>query len=159
MLDSFREFDRLAQSVFGPGFGVGFRLHPERPGFGALDAYSRDGKVYVHMDLPGVDPDAIEVTLDEGWLQVSVERKNVLAPDTRQFVSERTFGSFTRRLYMGDGVDAEAVEAGYDFGVLTVVAPLASKASSKKIRVASSVDLTSPAADGSGEESSESPEN
>ena len=66
--DSFRDFDRLTQQLFGEaGRRSGTQSFP-------MDAYRRGDRFYVHVDLPGVDPDSIELTCERNVLTIRAER-------------------------------------------------------------------------------------
>lgn len=143
--DPFRELDRRADWPFGDWpFG--------RRSAMPLDAY-RDGDRYVvHVDLPGVDRESIDVTVDRNVLTVSAERKaehQATSADGPVVASERVHGSFTRQLYLGDALDTDRIEADYVDGVLTLTIPLAEAAKPRKVEVGSgerAIEATSRAA-------------
>lgn len=125
--DPFTDLDRLATRTFGPA-------SLSRPVM-RMDGIRRDDGIELRYDLPGVDPDSIDVTVDQGVLTVSAQRSQEYAEAERPFIRERVMGSFTRRVRLSDTVDAEKIEAGYDRGVLTVRVPLAEKALPRKVEV------------------------
>jgi HSP20 family protein len=100
-----------------------------------MDAVRREGEIELRFDLPGIDTDSIDVTVDRGVLTVSAKRSEEYAEDEKVFVRERVMGSFTRRLRLSDSVDAEKIAASYDGGVLTVTVPLTERAQPRKIEV------------------------
>jgi HSP20 family protein len=100
-----------------------------------MDGIRREDGIELRYDLPGVDPDSIEVTVDRGVLTVSAKRSQDYTDAERPFIRERVMGSFTRRVRLSDTVDAENIEAGYDRGVLTVIVPLTEKALPRKVEV------------------------
>jgi HSP20 family protein len=100
-----------------------------------MDAIRRDGEIELRFDLPGIDTDSIDVTVDRGVLTVSARRSEEYDENEKPFVRERTMGSFTRRLRLSDSVDAEKIEASYDSGVLTVRVPLTERAQPRKIEI------------------------
>jgi HSP20 family protein len=100
-----------------------------------MDAIRREGEIELRFDLPGIDTQSIDVTVDRGVLNVSARRSEEYAEDEKPFVRERVMGSFTRRLRLSDSVDAEQIQAAYDGGVLTVRVPLAERALPRKIEV------------------------
>ena len=106
-----------------------------RPGI-PMDAYRTDDAFVVQFDLPGVDPEAVELTVDDKVLTLSVERPAAAAENGQPLVRERVYGALTRRLYLGDQVDADAVTAAYDRGVLTLTLPFAAAAKPRKIEIA-----------------------
>ncbi|WP_171115735.1 MULTISPECIES: Hsp20/alpha crystallin family protein [Streptomyces] len=123
--DPFRELDRLAQQMFGT---------MARPAAMPIDAYEHEGAFWIHFDLPGIDPDSIDVNVEQNVLTVRAERT---APkDVEMVVAERPSGVFSRQLFLGDTLDTDRIEAGYDAGVLTVKVPMVEKAQARKIEVA-----------------------
>src|SRR3954447_6913173 len=110
--DPFREFDRLAQQVFGS---------PARPAAMAMDAYRSGDEFVVHFDLPGVDPEAIELDVERNLLTVKAERRPVERGDGVEMqVAERPLGVFSRQLFLGDALDVDRIAAQCEQGVLTV---------------------------------------
>ena len=100
-----------------------------------MDAVRRDGEIELRFDLPGIDTESIDVTVDRGVLTVSAKRNEEYAQDEKPFVRERVMGSFTRRLRLADTVDADKISAGYDGGVLSVTVPLTERAQPRRIEV------------------------
>jgi HSP20 family protein len=124
-----RQFDRLARGTFG---------QTAAQGSGAvmpMDGLRRDDDVVLRFDLPGIDPDSIEVTVDRGVLSVSARREEELAENERVFVRERAMGTFTRRVYLSEHLDAEGIEAAYNNGVLAVRIPVLEKARPRKVEI------------------------
>ncbi|WP_159767851.1 Hsp20/alpha crystallin family protein [Streptomyces sp. HM190] len=129
--DPFREFDRLAQQVFGT---------ESRPAVMPMDAYRAGDDFIVHFDLPGVDPETIDLDIERNVLNVRAERRSP-APDGAELVAaERPTGTFTRQLFLGDTLDAERVDASYEAGVLTLRIPIAEKAKPRKIQISGGSD-------------------
>ncbi len=130
--DPFRELDRLAQQVFGQSTGTW-----SRPTAMAMDAYRAGDHFVVAFDLPGVDPDAIELDVERNVLTVKAERRPIAAGDQVEMqVAERALGVFSRQLFLGDTLDTERIDASYDAGVLTLRIPIAEKAKPRKISIA-----------------------
>ncbi|MGW7280294.1 Hsp20/alpha crystallin family protein [Streptomyces sp. NPDC054844] len=129
--DPFREFDRLTQQLFGSTSGTW-----SRPSAMPMDAY-REGDVYViAFDLPGVDPDAIDIDVERNMLTVKAERRPVTKSDDIQMeLSERPLGVFSRQVVLADSLDTEHISAGYDAGVLTLRVSIAERAKPRKISV------------------------
>jgi HSP20 family protein len=100
-----------------------------------LDAVRRESDVALRFDVPGIDPDSIEVTVDRGVLSVSVKRQEERSENDRFFVRERTMGTFTRRVRLSENLNAEAVEAAYSNGVLEVRIPVLEQAKPRKVEV------------------------
>lgn len=73
-----------------------------------LDVYrSNDGSYHVEADLPGVDPDSIEVTVDSGALTIQAERPRPTPMANRSLTPSDPRGRFARKLSLGEGVDSE----------------------------------------------------
>jgi HSP20 family protein len=124
--DPFRELDRLTGHVWGGAF---------RGGAMPMDAYRHGDSVVVNFDLPGVDPGSIELTVERNVLTVKAQRPVSHEKDDEVLVAERPEGQFTRRLFLGQSLDTDRVEARYDRGVLTLSIPVADKAKSRRIEV------------------------
>jgi HSP20 family protein len=129
--DPFRELDRLAEQFFGT---------PGRPAVMRLDGY-RDGDwFYVEVDLPGVDPNSIDVTVERNLLTIRAERRSTAPEGAERFVAERPMGTFSRQLFLGDTLDTDKLEANYQAGVLTVRIPVAEQAKPRKVLIGTSED-------------------
>lgn len=102
-----------------------------------VDAYRLGDRYYLHFDLPGVDPDSIDVTVEKNTLTVIAERRWEPEADAEVLISERRHGTFNRSFFLGEGLDPDGIEAGYDHGVLTITIPLAEQAKPKRIVVGS----------------------
>jgi HSP20 family protein len=100
-----------------------------------LDAVRRDGDVLLRFDVPGIDPESLDVTVDRGVLSVSVKRQEERAETDKFVVRERTMGTFTRRLTLSKNLNADAVEAAYNNGVLEVRIPVLEQAKPRKVEV------------------------
>jgi HSP20 family protein len=122
-----RQFDRLARTSFGPSAGM------------PMDAVRREGEVELRFDVPGIDPDSMEVTVDRGVLSVSATRTDERSEgenDSEKFVvRERRTGTVTRRVRLSENLNAEAVEADYRNGVLQVRIPVLEQAKPRKVEV------------------------
>ncbi len=126
--DPFRDLDRLTQNAWGGGVD-------RRPVGMPIDAYRKGDEFLVHFDLPGVDPNSIDLTVEKNVLTVSAHRQWEPAEGDQVVVSERLQGSFTRQLFLGENLDADRIEASYDNGVLTVTVPVAEQAKPRKVEI------------------------
>ena len=130
--DPFRELDRLTQQVFGGNAGTW-----SRPTAMPMDAYRDGDRFVVAFDLPGVSPEAIELDVERNVLTVKAERRPVVTGEQVEMqVAERPLGVFSRQLFLGDTLDTEHIDAGYEAGVLTLRIPVAEKAKPRKITIA-----------------------
>ena len=135
-LDPFtRDFDRIVRRAFGPGT-VGAGYAPALP----MDSVRRDGELVLRFDVPGVDQDKIDVTVDKGVLTVSATREQTKTEGENPVVRERRFGSFTRRVRLSDNLDADAIEASNADGVLEIRIPIREQAQPRKITVGTASD-------------------
>lgn len=121
--DPFRELDRLTTSTF------------TRPSLLSMDAYRRGEEFIVHFDLPGANADSIELSVEQNVLTVRAERSWTRDEGDEIVVTERPQGSFTRQLFLGEGLDADRISASYHDGVLTLTIPVAEKAKPRKVTI------------------------
>jgi HSP20 family protein len=128
VLTTFDPFDRFTQRAFGWTNGTA-------PSVMRMDAIRREDDVLLRFDVPGIDPDSIEVTADRGVLTVGARRTEELAEGEKPYIRERATGTFSRRLHLGETADADNIEADYHDGVLTVRVPLAEKARPRKVEI------------------------
>jgi len=134
--DPFRELDRLTQQVFGTQPGTW-----TRPTAMPMDAYRSGDQFVVSFDLPGVDPDAVELDVERNVLTVKAERRPVATGEQVEMqVAERPLGVFSRQLFLGDTLDTDHIDASYDAGVLTLRIPIAEKAKPRRITITGSTD-------------------
>jgi HSP20 family protein len=128
--DPFRELDRVAQMVAQ-------RAASSRDLPMPMDAYRDGDRFVVHFDIPGVDPQSIDLTVEKNVLTVRAERSWQPKENQEIVVSERPQGQFTRQLFLGESLDPEQVEAMYQNGVLTLTIPVAEQAKPRKVQVTS----------------------
>jgi HSP20 family protein len=106
-----------------------------------MDAYRKEDSFLLQLDLPGVSPESIELTVDENVLTISAERP---APTTGQgieaVIAERPYGTFTRQVVLGRTLNSERIEAHYEGGVLMVAIPVVEQAKPVRIQVSGGSD-------------------
>ena len=125
--DPFRDLDRLAQQLVGAGTST-------RPSVMPLDAW-REGDAFVlEFDLPGVQPETLDIDVERNVLTVRAERSSKNG-DWEMLAAERPTGLFSRQLVLGDNLDLDRLEARYDDGVLRLTVPVAERAKPRKIEV------------------------
>jgi len=100
-----------------------------------MDAYRRGDDVWVHLDLPGVASDSIDISTERNVLTVAAERSYPRQEGDRVYFDERHEGTFRRQVSLGDGLEADGIEADYSDGVLTLRIPVAQQAKPRKIKV------------------------
>ena len=125
--DPFREMERLFNSTMRQASS------PVLP----MDLY-RDGDKFVAiLEMPGVDPDTIDIDVEDRTLTVRAERHSVEGEDIEWLTHERPTGTFARQLSVGYGVALDKIEAEYNDGLLTLTIPVAEEAKPRKIAVKS----------------------
>lgn len=124
--DPFRDFDRLAQQVLGT---------PSRPAAMPIDAYRHRDEFVVEFDLPGVDADSIELTVEKNVLTVHAQRRRTGLEGVEMLVGERPHGTFSRQLFLGESLDTDRIAAAYADGVLTLQLPVAEKAKPRRVPI------------------------
>jgi HSP20 family protein len=123
--DPFRDLDRLSQAVFGT---------PARPAMMPMDAYRDQDSFVVRLDLPGVNADSIDLTVERNVLTVHAERSRP-DPDAERIAAEVSHGLFSRQLFLGDSLDVDRLTADYTDGVLTLRIPVAERAKPRRIEI------------------------
>ena len=132
-----RDFDRIVRRAFGTGFG------PASTTALPMDTVRRDGELVLRFDVPGVDAEKIDVTVDKGVLSVSATREEERAEGENPVVRERLFGSFRRSVRLAENLDADAIEASNSDGVLEIRIPVREEAKPRKIEVGTAKELAS----------------
>ncbi|MFF1415962.1 Hsp20/alpha crystallin family protein [Streptomyces sp. NPDC058289] len=128
--DPFREMDRIVQQLSGSS-GTW-----SKPSVMPMDAYRQGDEYVIAFDLPGVNPDAIDIDVERNMLTVKAERRPTGKSDNVQMeLSERPLGVFSRQVMLADTLDTERIEADYDAGVLTLRIPIAERAKPRKISI------------------------
>lgn len=126
--DPFRELDRLlAQQPFGT----------RQPAPMPMTAYRQKDTFFLKLDLPGVNPDSIDLTLEKNVLTVRAERYEERPDDVELLVAETPTGTFSRQVFLGETLDADNVTADYSAGVLTLSIPVHENAKPRKVTVTS----------------------
>ncbi len=124
--DPFRELDRLTAQVFGT---------PARPAAMPIDAFRTGDTFVVEFDLPGVTPESIDLTVERNVLTVHAKRERHSPEAAELIVAERTYGTFSRQLFLGDTLDTDHITARYSDGVLRLEIPVAEQAKPRKVTV------------------------
>jgi HSP20 family protein len=127
--DPFGSFERSTDALLGS---------PRRPTVAPMDAYRDDDTFVLHLDLPGVSLDSIDLTVEQNVLTVRAERTPPAAEGAERVVDERTFGVFTRQLLLGDTLDADGLTADYVDGVVTIRIPVVKESKARKVEVSGS---------------------
>jgi HSP20 family protein len=125
--DPFRDFDRFAQALTSQAAG--------RPLSMPMDAYREGDHFIVEFDLPGVDPGSIDLTVERNALTVRAQRSWEPKESQEVLISERPEGTFSRQLFLGEGLDTNKIEASYNSGVLRLVIAVAEQAKPRKVQI------------------------
>jgi len=127
-----REIDRLFEDTFGRGDG-GTTFTP------AVDIRENANELSLDVELPGLNPDDVEITAENGVLTIrgekQTERKE--GDESRYHIVERSYGSFLRSFQLPQGLDESKIEAGYNNGILSIHIPKTALAQPKKIQIKS----------------------
>lgn len=123
--DPFRSMDRMLNDVLRA---------PSSPAM-PLDLF-RDGDHFTALiDLPGVDPQSIDIDVEDRTLTIRADRAGVVGENLQWLTHERSAGTFARQLTLGYGVALDKIAATYADGVLTLTIPVAEEAKPRKITV------------------------
>ena len=124
----FTDFDRLAQGLLdGPA-----RFESSAV---PMDVVRRGDALHVIMDLPGREPDGLDVSVDGRVLTVTAARRSERAEGEQVFLRTRPEGTVRQQLALPDGLDLERIEAGYEGGVLTLTIPLTAAAKPRRVEI------------------------
>ena len=108
-----------------------------RANTGSLDydvIRSEDG-VTLRIDIPGIDPDTVELTVDGRSLKIEANRDSAIPEGARIVSSRRRRDAIAQTFSLGERLDASELTADYDLGVLTVTVPVAESAKPRKVAV------------------------
>jgi HSP20 family protein len=103
-----------------------------------MDAYRRGEQFIVQLDLPGVEPSAIDLTVEQNVLTVRAERRFEPQEGDQVAVAERPHGTYTRQILLGDILDTETMQANCEHGVLTLTIPVAETAKPRRVQISGS---------------------
>ncbi|WP_306363556.1 Hsp20/alpha crystallin family protein [Nocardia sp. CC227C] len=123
--DPFRDLDRLTQQVFGTS---------ARPAVMPMDAWRDGDEFFVEFDLPGIDPDSLDLDVERNVITVRASRPELDAGRS-MIAAERGRGVFSRQLFLGENLDTDRIQADYRDGVLRLTIPVAEQAKPRKIEV------------------------
>ena len=136
MMDPEEMFNSIARGFDAPFFDESFT------GFGAkVDLYRKDGKIFVEAELPGINPDNVDLHVYSDRLTLSAEKKSEVkegGDDKSYFRSERRYGKVERVLSFPVEADPESAKASFKNGVLTVeIAEKSQDKAHKKVSITS----------------------
>lgn len=123
--DPFRDLDRIMSGALRTPTATGM----------PMDLYRSGDEFVAHIDLPGADPDSIDIDVEERTLTIRAERRTDPDGEVQWLSHERPSGTFARQLTLGYGVALDKIAADYADGVLTLRIPVAEEAKPRKISV------------------------
>lgn len=126
-----REIDRLFEDTFGRGPAGRNEWSP------AVDICETEKELTFAVEIPGIEPEQVELTAIDGILTIEGERidERKEGEDGRFHLAERNYGSFMRRFQLPQGVDSEKILADVEHGVLQVHIPKAALPKPKNIHI------------------------
>lgn len=104
----------------------------------ATDVTVSDGDLVLTMDVPGLSDQDLSIELQDGYLTVRGERRQLQAEGAHLAHRERTFGRFERRVKVPDGIEPDAITASLTDGVLSLIVPKPDRMKPKAISIATS---------------------
>lgn len=141
-----REVDRLFDAFFGTQAEARRWVPP-------MDLVEADDHFLLKADLPGLSEEDVSIEIQDGTLTISGERSSEHEASERGWYRiERSFGSFNRSLSLPEGVNAEAVTAEFDRGVLSVRIPKPEERKPRRVVISAGRDGEPAAVEGSAEE-------
>lgn len=99
------------------------------------EVFHMEERLVIRMDLPGVSPDDVDVTVQENTLIVNGKRSFPHGGDVRFLRRGIFYGDFTQRVMLGKGLDVDRISANYDNGVLELSIPYSEEVQPKKISI------------------------
>jgi len=136
----FRSFDNLLQHTAAPGEEPGLDSEATsqspwlpRMAYPAVESFRRGEKYILRVELPGVDPKDIEMSVEDGRLTLKGEKRDEgREEDKDHYLREVGYGRFQRSFRLPRGVKAEELKARHENGVLTVTIPARSLADASR---------------------------
>lgn len=128
---AFPDFDRLFEDVFGRTHSLaGSEFAP------ALDVTEDDDGFHVRAEMPGVAPNEVEVSVEDGVLSIRGEKKfTETTKDGRLHRTERRYGKFVRTVQFPTAIDADRVTATHQHGVLAIHLPKHARAKARTVKI------------------------
>ena len=131
------EMNRLFNTVFDAPSSANGNGNVARRWVPAMDLLETEEHFVLRADLPGMSEDDVKIELEDNVLTVSGERRSEAGDQQEGFYRvERSFGTFARSLTLPKGIDAEAVTASFDRGVLEVRVPKPEERKPRRISIA-----------------------
>lgn len=136
LFDLNRQVNRLFDELIDGGRSAGSQGFSAGTGWPQLEIEQQDDQIRIVAELPGVKEDDIDLTIEDGMLTLSGEKRSERKDESGY--SERSYGRFERRVTLPSNVDEEKCSADFNNGVLTVMLPRAAeKARGRRIPLGS----------------------
>ena len=133
------EVDDLFNRFFGDTQPFFTRTSPLLRGSGhdvPTDVFHSDGRLVIRMDLPGVERDDVEITVQDNVLVINGHRDFPYQGEDLRFLRRGTFyGDFTQRVTLGKGLEMDSITARFEKGVLELAIPYAEEVKPRKIEI------------------------
>lgn len=107
-----------------------------------MDAYREGDSVHIWMDVPGVKTDDLDLTVEKNALTITANRSWEPTEDMQVLAGERSQGTYSRTISLGDNLAADGLEASYDDGVLHIIIPMAEQAKPRKVEIGRRAEVT-----------------
>jgi HSP20 family protein len=127
--DPFRELDRLAEQTLSAGTRA-IRTMP-------MEALRRGDEFKIFIDLPGVVPDDIDLTVERNVVSVRAHRAPAHQEGDEVIIDERPYGEFSRQLFLGDNLDPDRLSADTQDGVLELTIPVSEASKPRRVALGS----------------------
>ena len=131
-----REIDRLFEDTFGRDTNSAWSP--------SVDVRENQNEVRIDVELPGINPEDVEITTENGVLTVRGEKHTSRKEDDddRYHIVERSYGSFVRSFQLPQGLDENRIEASADNGILSIHIPKSALPQPKKVQIKSGTQAT-----------------
>ena len=126
--DPFRDLERLTEQALA---------HSRGPRALPMEALRRGDGFLIAMDVPGVEPSAVEVSVERNVVTARAHREPLHEQGDELLVDERPTGDFSRQLLLGENLDATQLSADFHGGVLLLRIPVAEASKPRKVEIAS----------------------
>jgi HSP20 family protein len=127
--DPFRELDRLTDQALAGAHTA--RTLP-------MEALRRGDQFIVSIDVPGTDPNDIDVTVERNVVEITAHRQAIRQEGDEVIVDERPQGEFRRQLLLGENLDSDSLSATCERGVLTLTIAVSDASKPRKVQIARS---------------------
>ncbi|HKC28060.1 MAG TPA: Hsp20/alpha crystallin family protein [Jatrophihabitans sp.] len=127
--DPFRELERMSERVVSSG-----------PRAMPAEAFRRGDDFFVLLDVPGVNPDDLKVTVERNVVSVTADFVSPRTENDEPLIDERPHGRVTRQFFLGDNLDSGKLSANCALGVLTLMIPVSEQSKPREITVNAASD-------------------